>query len=1435
MACLAWLVQLGAIRLAHAIPAEPTVGPASDPDIFERFPGDGYAYSPAVARGDTNSLVAWSERRSRRTGFDLVAARIGHDGTLLDPAGIILSQEGNASAIRAAHGGGGYLVVWTSGTGCHELIWLPDEGGAPVAGTQGVFCNAQSFELAISYGNGVFLLMGLVDKKVSAVRVQPGAVVIDPLPFEIHDGQPSQPVMAFDGERFTVVWWEYGVGTMISRVPSVGDPDPAKVLSYSEQGYLPAMACHQGTCGLSFVTNLGGGYSRLHAWCFESGGQFVGDDLWIAETLNGQTTAPVAFDGQSFVVAWNDLRNVPGPSGPIPDDVYTARFSPACDTLDGSGVSVKDGSATAPFGTYNGPALGGAEDGAIVAWVDFRHGEFYLSNIYATRIGASGEPMDSPSILVSGHPRSPGEGGAIAGEVRGILLAYTAAAGSDLRRDLFTRALDSSGLPQAEGPATLATNERAQNGRAVAFGGAAYLAAWSEYLNDQRGSYARLVSSTGEALAPAITLVEGDSGPTSVASDGTSFLVVYRANENLAAALIDPSGALLKKDIVLSTGSPSAFSVAFDGSQYVVAFQQKAAGNNDTDILAVRVNPDGIPGPVFDVCTAPGYQLYPSLACTTAMCAVIWADSRDAPGDVYAARLFGETVADPDGVPIQKGVFPGQEDAYKRLAAARMGDRVLLAWVDSTPGGDTDVYATWMLSDGPSADPPVRLTKDQGEELSPTLLGLSDEEVLLVYERFDANPEVQARRLAVRKVSWTPGSGGTGGTGGTGGDGGTGGAGGSGNGGGGEGGQGGSGAHSADPGTQSILGWNCKCDLSGAGTGTDKGTWMLMALLAALIAARRRRATGAFGAVLVFTSGCAPDGAAQPEHPSAVSAAQMVSNEIAIDAPFYVPDPDDQENPALAYDGDGYRVVWSDRRKATEYGTVAQIYSVHVSLPASPQTGQTTLDDPGGLPITQSGEGRYYPDIAFDGARHLVVWVEKGGDVRGCFLTKDGVPEKSAPGATDIELAFGTGSYPSVAFGGGEYLLVWRNGTSIEARTVQTDGSLSEIIPVSTKASGVNQGPRVAWGPGEFLTVWAGASAGGQELRAARLLTNGTLVGGSDQILLSPGFEIDAPSVASDGSDWYVAFTSHGDGSPDYRVEGALFDASLAQLGPPVVLSKSTGDPRRPVVRYNGGAAVKSYFVLWVADPDGAPGQYDVYGRRVDPATGNPWSAEIEICNAPGQQGYTITPSATLACEPVTGGCQAVWRDTRNGEGNFDIYGTGILPSGLAFDTAGYCLSLTANREQRPAAATGPQGEIFVAWEDYRATLASSAHIYGARITSTGAPVEPDSNDPDLAKALKIGASVETQAWPSVAFNGERYLVVWSQQAANGDDIFAQIYQADGQPFGAVFPVCNAQETRGRPPPPRTERASSSFGQTRAAAAHASTGRRSRRTGPATR
>ena len=118
-----------------------------------------------------------------------------------------------------------------------------------------------------------------------------------------------------------------------------------------------------------------------------------------------------------------------------------------------------------------------------------------------------------------------------------------------------------------------------------------------------------------------------------------------------------------------------------------------------------------------------------------------------------------------------------------------------------------------------------------------------------------------------------------------------------------------------------------------------------------------------------------------------------------------------------------------------------------------------------------------------------------------------------------------------------------------------------------------------------------------------------------------------------------------------------------------------------------------------------------------------------------------------------------------------DLFGARLTSAGALLDPAGFIISAQPNTQQWPDVASDGAG-FFVVWQDQRTS--PSGEVYGARVSAAGLTLDPG--------GLQLGNTASRQ--PKVAFAGGRYLVVWS------DD--ADVYGARFDPTGATGTLLDA-------------------------------------------
>src|SRR5215203_2658288 len=174
-----------------------------------------------------------------------------------------------------------------------------------------------------------------------------------------------------------------------------------------------------------------------------------------------------------------------------------------------------------------------------------------------------------------------------------------------------------------------------------------------------------------------------------------------------------------------------------------------------------------------------------------------------------------------------------------------------------------------------------------------------------------------------------------------------------------------------------------------------------------------------------------------------------------------------QSSAAVAFDGTNYLITWEDGRVDPSN----DIWAARVS-PAG------IVLDPDGIPIGVAAQYQWTPDVAFDGTNYLVSWMDRRIGVwniygtrvtpQGAVLDPDGIPISTAP---DYQI------YPALAFGQDNTLVVWadkRGGVdyNIHGARVTPAGNVLEPggIPISTAAE--QDVPAVAFGGANYLAVW---------------------------------------------------------------------------------------------------------------------------------------------------------------------------------------------------------------------------------------------------------------------------------------------------------------------------------------------------------------------------
>jgi hypothetical protein len=288
-----------------------------------------------------------------------------------------------------------------------------------------------------------------------------------------------------------------------------------------------------------------------------------------------------------------------------------------------------------------------------------------------------------------------------------------------------------------------------------------------------------------------------------------------------------------------------------------------------------------------------------------------------------------------------------------------------------------------------------------------------------------------------------------------------------------------------------------------------------------------------------------------------------------------------QTYPDVVFGDSNYLVVWSDEKinGTSYYVCVARI---------SPQGA---ILDTGECISNGSGSSEYYPKVAFDGDRWLVVW-PKSGIIQGRFVNSDGVPEGNV-----ITIASGGAGGAAIAFDGTNYLVVYQAGTwpnyNIYGQIVSTNGTLvGGQITIAVDAGDTLRWPDIVYDGTNYLVVWMSGpnSPGPNFVHGQGIASDGSLLGSNFQISDNSSTTRWWPMVAASDINYCVVWgqgtSSNIYGNVDTEILGVKEQRDLELPGQKIPSTLFTGS-------------------LWDLRQQGYV-MYDITGRQVMTGNGEP-------------------------------------------------------------------------------------------------------------------------------------------------------------------------------------------------------------------------------------
>jgi hypothetical protein len=611
-----------------------------------------------------------------------------------------------------------------------------------------------------------------------------------------------------------------------------------------------------------------------------------------------------------------------------------------------------------------------------------------------------------------------------------------------------------------------------QNQPAAAFGGGVFLTAWVDLRDPSRQRiYGARHDAAGTLLDPAgLALSTGTGVPQAPAlsSDGTNFLLVYvestTTGDHVVAQRIGPDGSVLDATpIVLhsETESQRAPAVAFDGTNFLVVFEALS-------VEAVRVSKAGV---VLDTAAidlsalTSTFGLPPSVAFDGTDFVVVNKNgavrvtSAGTNRDATAIALPGE----PTDLACLSGTCALVWGTYGKVEGVRL----------ASTGALLDASAVTLVS--------TAGTSDTAEDVKIAVSGSGY--TVLEYEDSTTTSGMKVRAAHVTASLqqgtpidvWTTAD------------------------------KVGDVALASD-GTTAWLTWDAYIEFQ-----ENRGD-VLGARASATALLDAQPLLVSVGAVVQQGPAVAFDGTntlvvwqeLRPGTEEDIFAARVDANGAVIDTtPLSIAATSDRERePAVAFDGTNYLVVWGTwfgglwgRRVSPAGQLLGAAFQIDDPYNASKNNPSVAFDgvqlqvayeigdnaslkrvstagavlDATALSLPSSGSYNYSPSIACDGTNCLVAWEGDGlstGEIYARRVSRAGMLVDAMPFA--LGEADDTAARPHVAFDGTGYVVVWES-ISLQGARVSAAGAVLDMPP---KDYGDGSNPVLAWDGTQFTMAW---------------------------------------------------------------------------------------------------------------------------------------------------------------------------------------------------------------------------------------------------------------------------------------------------------------------------------------------------------------------------
>jgi hypothetical protein len=478
-----------------------------------------------------------------------------------------------------------------------------------------------------------------------------------------------------------------------------------------------------------------------------------------------------------------------------------------------------------------------------------------------------------------------------------------------------------------------------------------------------------------------------------------------------------------------------------------------------------------------------------------------------------------------------------------------------------------------------------------------------------------------------------------------------------------------------------------------------------------------------------------------------------------------------QGDPAVAMHHSGsFIAAWEDRRNGN-----SDVYVQRYDSNGTPIDTNFQANDDGTQQDQRGTAAIVKPDGEF-----IVVWEDwrnDWGDIYGQRFSASGIPISANFKVNDDFV--GTQYGASIAADSlGNFVVVWMDGRNGNWDIYGQRYNNQAVPQGSNFRVNDDPGTRTQWAPavavalnGNFIVTWEDQRYDTLiDIYAQRYTAAGTPIGANFQVNDVGTNSQNSPVVAiQQNGNFLIAWTDCRDGN--YDIYCRRFDSSGNPLGPSFRVNDEAG-----IQNQTGPAIVMSpNDDFWIAWSDGRNLNTDIYAQHYN-SSGSPIGNNFKVNDdiASSQQRVSM-----IAIDGKSN-YFVVWEDERNGLTRTDIYGQRLDSLGNPISNNFRINDDGGNAYQfYSTVAADWNGNFLTAWTDGRN---QSYDIYCQRFDASGSRINNN---------IRVNDDINNahQWYPWVGMDSIGNAVIVWMDTRDGDDIFGQRYDNNGNPLGANFKV----------------------------------------------